>query len=439
MELMSLDLTLLKLFKHRDRIERLLRAVPKGVCSPQTDAILMDYKLYFEQHPDTKAIPIAEFLTWFKLRHPTLKPEQMTVYEHQLTLAQQEVSPEVEAGLMERLVAAETALRLAELIQEWNEGKEVDLYVRTRSLVEDFEARTHRKVKVPWVEDKIEDLLKAEADDTGLHWRQKILNLSMRPLRGGDFGVLAGRPDKGKTTMLTDNLTHMAPQVAQMYGNQQHIIWLNNEGPGKRIIQRLYQSALNLTIPELVELVQKPAPKGSTHKHMLDHMYAAAMGGRLDLIRVFDIHDFWSHEVEDLLRKIPWGLAVFDMVDNIKFGGGASNGGERTDQLLEAMYQWTRVLSVKYDRPILATSQVSADGDGMQFPTLSMLKDSKTGKQGAAEFILTIGASNDPGMQHSRFFGLTKNKLHRHGGPKDPRAEVLFDGERGRYNEPTTL
>lgn len=436
---MSLDLTLLRLFKHRDRIERLLRAVPPGVLSPQTDAVLKDYKLYFEQHPDTKTIPLAEFQTWFKLRHPTLKAEQLTFYDHQLGLAQQDVTPEQEGGLMERLVAAETALRLAELLQQWNEGKEVDLYVETRGLVDDFEARTNRKVKVPWVQDSIADLLQAEKDDSGLHWRLPVLNASMRPLRGGDFGVLAGRPDKGKTTWCTDQLTHFAPQVAKMYDNQRHINWLNNEGPGKRIIQRLYQSALNLTVPELVELVQKAPPKSSTHKHMLDHMYAEAMGGRIDLIRVFDIHDFWSHEVEDLLRKIPAGLVLFDMIDNIKFGGGSANGGERTDQLLEAMYQWVRVLSVKYDIPMLATSQISGDGDGMIYPTLTMLKDSKTGKQGAAEFILTIGASNDAGMQHSRFLGLTKNKLHRHGGPKDPRAEVLFDGERGRYNAPTTL
>jgi replicative DNA helicase len=103
------------------------------------------------------------------------------------------------------------------------------------------------------------------------------------------------------------------------------------------------------------------------------------------------------------------------------------------------MYQWVRMLSVKYDRPMLATSQISAEGDGLQFPTLGMLKDSKTGKQGAAEFILPIGATNDPNMAGSRFVSLTKNKLHRHGGPKDPRCEVIFDGERGRYRMPEHL
>ena len=82
------------------------------------------------------------------------------------------------------------------------------------------------------------------------------------------------------------------------------------------------------------------------------------------------------------------------------------------------------------------TSQISADGDGLAYPTLPMLKDSKTGKQGAADFILTMGASNDPLLGNTRFIGATKNKLNREGAPRDPRCEVVFDAQRGRLNMP---
>lgn len=437
---MSLELTVLRLLKYRDRFERLIRAVPKHVLDAKTQTILDDYAAFFKEFPEAAKIPHDEFFLWFRaFRHPTLTTEQQALYEQMLKAVQTDVGPDIEAGLLERLVAAETAYNVAGLLEQWNKGEEVDLYVALREQVERFEQNTNRKVKVPWVTTSIGELLQDEETDHGLKWRLDCLNMSMRPLRGGDFGIIAGRPDKGKTTFLTSELSFMAPQVAQMYNNERHILWLNNEGPGKRIIQRLYQSALNMTIPELVQHYQMPASKGSGFAHKLDELYANAMGGRLDLIRVFDIHDFWSHEVEDLIRKVPPGLIVFDMVDNVKFGGSAVNGGERTDQLLEAMYQWARVLSVKYDVPILATSQISADGDGVQWPTLSMLKDSKTGKQGAAEFIVTIGASNDPLLANDRYIGMTKNKIHRHGGPKDPRCAVTFDGERGRYNMPRSL
>jgi replicative DNA helicase len=121
-------------------------------------------------------------------------------------------------------------------------------------------------------------------------------------------------------------------------------------------------------------------------------------------------------------------------VDNIRFSGGTVNGGERTDQLLEEMYKWARNRGVKYDCGVMATSQISADGDGMPYPTLPMLKDSKTGKQGAADVIITIGASNDATLEYIRFIGTTKNKLRRTGAPSSPRAEMVMDGARGRYN-----
>jgi replicative DNA helicase len=432
---MSLELTILRLLKYRQRFDRLIRAVPKHALDDKTQVILGDFAKFFKEFPDVAKIEHSMFWPWFKgFAHPKLKPENYAVFDNMLANVDADVPQEVEQGLLGRLVAASKAYELAELLQKFQEGEEVDLYSGTRAIVEAFEMETNRKVKLPWVDVSIESLLEDEKNDVGLHWRLDCLNQSMRPLRGGDFIVIAGRPDKGKTTFLTSELTFMAPQVQRMYGDSRSILWLNNEGPGKRIIQRNYQSALNATVPELVEWSNTPSKKGK--KNLLRERYDEAVGGRWDIIKIFDIHDFWSHEVEDLIRNVPPGLIVFDMVDNIRFGGDANNNGQRTDQLLEAMYQWARIISVKYDVPVIATSQISADGDGMQWPSLGMLKDSKTGKQGAAEAIITIGASNEPALSSSRYINTTKNKLHRFGGKKEPRCEVLFDGERGRYNMP---
>ena len=69
------------------------------------------------------------------------------------------------------------------------------------------------------------------------------------------------------------------------------------------------------------------------------------------------------------------------------------------------------------------------------WPTLGMLKDSKTGKQGACDFMLMIGASNDPNLNGVRYLGMPKNKLRRPGAPGDPRATVNYDPERVRYSD----
>ena len=284
-----------------------------------------------------------------------------------------------------------------------------------------------RKVLNPQVLDRIEDLLKEEENDVGFHWRLPCLNRHIKPLKAGDFIVVAARPDKGKTTFAASELTHMASQVDSLYPDERRsILWFNNEGPGRRIITRNFQAALNATTEQLVEY---------SNAGTIRDQYAAALGGRGGTLRVFDIHDMWNHEVEDLMRLHKPAGVLFDMVDNIKFGGDANNNGQRTDQLLEAMYQWARMMGVKHDCWIMATSQISADGDGIQWPTLPMLKDSKTGKQGAADVIITIGTLNDPNFLNARYIGTTKNKKVRTRMPASPMCEVTFDGDRGRYNE----
>lgn len=392
--------------------------------------ILQDYGTFFKEFPEVSRIEHEPFMLWFKaFAHPTLTAEQLGLYTALLSnVLNKDCDPSLEPGILERLLAAETASRVTDLITKYNEGAEVDLYVALREEVGRFEQATNRKVKVPWVTDDIDDILKDDKEDRGLHWRLECLNTVMRPLRGGDFIVWAGRPDKGKTTGVSSEITHMAAQFDDYYGpnHGRTVVWLNNEGPGKRIVQRVHQSALNATISELIRYSQQGTIKDD---------FARAVGG-YDRIRVMDVHGFWSYEIEDLLSKVNPGLVVFDMVDNVKFGGQASNGGTRTDQLLEAMYQWARILGVQHDTPVIATSQLPGDADGLQYPTLSQLKDSKTGKQGAADAIVTMGALNDPFYSGSRFMGTTKNKLRRQGAPASPQCEVMFDGERGRLLMP---
>jgi replicative DNA helicase len=377
---------------------------------------------------------------WFNgFAHPKFTDDQRSFYGTMLKECREDIPPHVEAGLMERMVAAEAASKLLDGLMKYNEGEEIDLLVMLTQVKDEFEAAMDRKVKTPWVRDEIEDLLKDDENDVGFHFRLTALNDCIRPLRPGDSVILAGRPDKGKTSAVADQLTYFAHQVDEVFpplnaegrpdpaGKPQdkNIGWFNNEGPGNKIVKRLYQCALNATNSQLVSMSQAGTVKAA---------YAKSIGGRADRIRVYDIHDFWQYEVEDVIRNENLALVVFDMVDNIKFGGGANNNGQRTDQLLEAMYQWARMMAVKHNCIVIMTSQISADGDNLAWPTLPMLKDSKTGKQGASDLIIVIGALDD--FPDQRFIGATKNKLQREGSKKSPKAEVTFHSDTGRYGDP---
>jgi replicative DNA helicase len=402
--------------RQRSDYFKLRDLIPKANLDPKTIAIIDDFGKYYEKYPSHKDVDMTTFLPRFQAWHPGMKDEVFNQYKAVLVNTIPPADEDQRKNIMAWLSDIELATKLANIAERHNDGDVDDLYSEVSRVTDGYRQRLGLRA-IQYIDIPIGELLQDEFDDSGIRWRLDCLNVSMRRLRPGDFGIIAGRPDKGKTTFLTSEVTYFAPQLPA----DRNIIWLNNEGPGKRIIPRLYQSALNYSMTDMKE------------KHaagVLVDQYRSAVS-RLDKIRIIDVHGFNTGNIEAILEESNPGVIIYDMIDNIKgFGGEA-----RTDLALEEMYKWARERSVKYDCIGLATSQISNDGDGMQFPTLGMLKDSKTGKQGACDFQLMIGASNDQNLSGMRYLSLPKNKLRRPDGASDPRAEVIFDGTRARYRD----
>lgn len=423
---MNLDLSILRLLKTRKNFERYRANFPDTVLAGETVRILQQFGNYFKA-TEADTIHVEEFFPFVVSRFPNLseakKADMLALIrpvekDNPVGLDQQIISNALSTQLGRDAIAA---------IESWNEGGELDLGETLRSLAEEHDKALNRKVKQPRVQVDFAAMLEAEKNEEGLHWRTALIDNYFKPLRGGDFGIIAGRPDRGKTTTVAGEITFMAPQLLKLHKDEfRPLIWLNNEGPGSRIQQRIIQSALDLTISDMVGL--GPAE--------LQRRYIEAVG-HPDIIQVYDIHGFQSYEVEELFRKLNPGLVVFDMIDNIKFTGQGINGGERTDQVLEAMYQAAREWCVKYDFPGLATSQISDIGEGQRYPPQNALKDSRTGKQGACDFIITVGF--DPNMPSTRFIGSTKQKTKRQGVAPMLSGEVFFDGDRGRLRAPRAV
>lgn len=413
-----IDVQLLRILKVRKDYKNLVGSIPETATEPQTKAILEDFGDYFDSFPDHNVIDFTVFIPRFKRRHPTLTPEQWAMYLGIIRQIQLDADAGTRAGILTEMHELAFGARIARIASDFVEGElDTDLLTEITLASDRFKLDSGIK-SVDYIQDDIADLLAYEINDEGLRWRLDCLNRSMRGLRPGDFGIIAGRPDKGKTTFIADQITYFASQLPEA----RNVLWLNNEGKGQRIVPRLYQAALGLKVSEMIVL---------SNAKKLVPAYRSAIGGRLDKIRIFDIHNMHVGQVEMILENNNPGVVVFDMIDHIRGFGDMP----RTDLILEEMYKWARERAVKYDSINLATSQISNEGDGLQFPTLGMLKDSKTGKQGACDFQMMIGASNDPNLQHSRFIGLPKNKLRREGAPGDPKAEVMFKGDIARYEE----
>jgi replicative DNA helicase len=428
---MSLDLTALRMFKKREVFQRLSRSVPGRALEQRTSTILSDFGRYFAEHETVQTIKAEPFTLWFKLVHPKLSEEDVRIYAALFKQFDVDNEPSVETGIMERLVAADAAAKIADTLAKWNEGGDFDLFTSLQQHQQEFEGNLVRKRHSMQELTPIEDILAAEENEVGFSFRLECLRRSVKPLRGGDFMVFAARPDAGKTTAIASEVTHMAAQVDTLYpGENRSILWLCNEGPTKQIVYRLFQAALGVTDEQMFKLAKVPNKQFGNE---LRAQYVKAIGGRAGVLRVFPIHDKWSYEVEDILQQYRPALVVTDMIDNIKFGGELANLGTRTDQVLETMYQWNRLLGVKYDSAMIATSQISAEGENVMWPAQSMLKDSKTGKQGAADVIVMMGRIND--NPNSRYLSTPKNKRKRTGVPSCLMAEVLFDGDRARLRD----
>lgn len=414
---MNLDLTLLRLLREREQYERLARHVPEGIDA-KTTAVLKDYGAYFKANPGAARIEPAQFRTFFALQHPKLKADQMALYGAMIGEIGVPIPAGTADGILERLVSVATASKMQSILEGYDTG-DVDITPALRDLAERHENWMNRQMQHPKVRDRIEDILEEDKNDEGLRFRLNCLNEAMRPLRAGDFGIVAARVDTGKSSFFASELSYMSSQVDDLYpGQDRSIIVLNNEGPGKRLKHRFYNACLGVDTKQLIEWKDD----GSLYER-----YVEAQGGR-DKFFVYDIHDYTMSQLEDIVKDENPALVVVDMLDNVACDLGAANGGTRTDQLLEAMYQRARVWAVKYGCAVIATSQLSAEAENLPFPLLSMLANSKTGKAGAADFVLCIGRSNAEGLENTRFIGLPKNKKRRDGGVQDPKREVFFNG-----------
>jgi replicative DNA helicase len=388
--------------------------------------VLRDFESFFKSNPEAKRVAPENFMSYFFIKHPKLTEEARAVYTATIKEIQHQPAPGVEDGIRERLVSLATASKLQTLLEQYADG-ETDLTANLRALSDRHENWIARERKHPKVKDRIEDMLTAEANDTGFHWRLNCLNEALKPLWEGDFIIVAARVDSGKSTFFASELTHMAAQVDTLYpGQDRSIIVLNNEGPGRKLRHRLFNAALGENNEGLVARSKAGTVYGD---------YLNSIGGR-DLIHVFDVHDYTMGGLEDIVKDLNPAIIVVDMLDNVQADVSvATNGGTRTDQLLEWMYQRARIWAVKYDCAVIATSQLSGDADGELFPKLSMLANSKTGKAGAADAVIMLGRSSNIDLQNTRFISTPKNKKRRDGGPQDPRREVTFDGPLARFTD----
>ncbi len=398
------------------------------MVSPETGVMLQWFSLYFTTFPERQAIDHDELTSLVRLRSAGASAESLAITLHMVENLRKPVAEEALNGILGTLHELDLAGRSAAIIARYQNGEEVNLAYELQLLSSQTVRSLGQSNPASYIDASIDELLKEVADDKGIKFRRiAVLREAILGLQGGASIAIAARPDKGKTSLLADVLTDFAPQCVEFFGADRPILWLCNEGSGKRIVPRIYQAALGKDLYEITAM---------SNAGELRPAYEKAIGAPHDYIRVKDAHGMSLAQVEQVVDAMRPCVVVFDMLANVRLGK-ATAGGNKADEV-EQLWQGVRELAVLKDFIALSTVQISAEGGNMLYPPYSALKDSKTAAQGATDVILMLGSLDNPEMQTVRAISTPKNKFAVPGKQSCVQSELYFDASRCRFSDGTT-
>lgn len=423
-----MDVLLLHALAMKQRYRSLQHVVPTGMISPDTAVMLAWFGAYWNAFPEREFIQVDELVSLVRLRSANAAPESVSIT---LALCESLRRPIDEAslrGILGQLHELDLSGRAGALISRYNSGDEINLAYELNRLSAHAVRSIGQSAPDDYIDTPIGEILAEVDNDHGLKFRRiALLRESISGLAGGASIAIAARPDKGKTSLIASIITDFAAQLGSVFGPDRPILWLNNEGSGKRIIPRVYQAALQLDLAEIIRL---------SNAGELVPRYTAAVGGTSDIIRVKDMHGASLAQVEQVIESMRPAVVVFDMMANFRLGG-AVNGSNKADAV-EQLWQEAREMAVRHDFVAMSTVQISQEGGNMLYPPYSALKDSKTGIQGATDVILMLGSLDNPEAQAIRGLSTPKNKFAIAGKQSYVQGEVYFDGSRCSFNDGST-
>lgn len=350
------------------------------------DFIKVDYPILFKLFKSLPATSIAELEAKYLTLYPVLKDGDREVIRDLLKQVENaDISLESILSYLKQHLTQSVANELATASLDVGYGLkplETLLPIIARLEVGDI----MESEQIEWVTTDLEELLQEEELIGGLHWRLKVLNQSLGPLRKGNFGHIFARVETGKTAMWISEVTFMAEQSEKPI-----LIFFNEEG-GRDIIWRMYSAVTGLTYMELRNNV--PHAK---------KLWAEKMG---DKIRFIDQPALVSkNAIEKLVEEVQPGLIIIDNMDKVK-----GFVGDRKDLVLHEIYKWGRELAKTYC-PVISIGQADGSGHNDKFINESQMADSKTAKPSELDFIIGIGRTDQQGYENVRYINIPKNKL----------------------------
>lgn len=418
---MITDRTLLKIFLQKKVYDKYSHYVKYDALQDETKTILKDLGKYLEEF-DVDEVDLDKFITYFnQVRHPDLSESKCKLYNFIFNKIKDEEINEDDDFYKSVLNYFKSKEYIDKIRASVDKGLDTEVL---RELIVRYESEVKQAEEGDFVENTFENIFVKTTRDVGLRWRLNALNQSIGPVIKGDFGYVAAYVDTGKTKFLCSEAAFMAQQITD--GS---VLYFNNEGPEDRIQAQVWCAALGASKDLITANPEKALAK-----------YEERMNGDVNRVKFFDAVDFSPQKIREKAEKYNAKLIIIDMLDHLKFGGKDQAEVIR----LKNLYKEIRMISKEFC-PILGATQCDGsvtwknsqtqEAQFQRYIGMHQLDYSRSAKQAAAEFIITLG--RDPNYPNSRYVHVPKNKLDGDGNElnRNIKAEVTFDGSKSIFSD----
>ncbi len=414
---MILETHLVKALEKRENYARLSKHLKNYTLSKPVHDVATTLNDYFDNYPQRDTVDWDEFKTFFHIIKGK-KLKDATLYEGLFEQVAAITSSPVVDDVLKKLVESDYATRIYDECLGIATGR----------------AGASLDNVGPIYEQYLDEQKKVDVDDlfvpVGLHyitktatgpsidWRLEEFNVSLGPLRKGDFVAIVARPETGKTTLIAEQVSFALEELVKK-SIEGPILWVNNEEGGDKVMSRAIQSYFGVTNKDL-----------EAKKTFYEDEFKKAFGDRLRIL-ADDSGVNSINALTALIKKLKPALIVFDVLDKV-----GSPKKDRDDLELAAKWLWARDIAKTYC-PVIAVSQASETAENTMYIEQNQLRGSRTDKAAECDAIITIGRLHFDAIPNRRYINIAKNKLW--GGPRslEPyrhgRFEVEIDPPIARY------
>lgn len=419
------ELATLKLLGNRARFERYNRYLNRELLTDHVARAVNDLGVYYRNNPTVGDIDWDVFATWWKHdKHASIKTTDRQMFDLLIENVAKlpPTATDAEAVLVSAWAKAEMLTCTADTIVKARDGvlkappdEAIEKLVQEyRTTVGKLSQATDAGESVYLEQSSVEYTAN---NAVGYNWRTEDLNIGLGPIRAGDFLLVGGRPEYGKTSFIISETTHMLHRTGKK------ILWINNEEGGNRLMLRHLTCILNKT----AQVVRTDLPRA--FQAVATQQYGE---WTRDQICIRNAHTMSMAAIEALVEDQDPDILVLHRLDKLPDPMGGKNTNDV--QRLGHIALWARKMAAA-PRVVIGVIQADTSASNQLYVYDNQLYGSKTLVPAESDAIITIGAE-DP-YSAKRGIHLPRNKLD--GGPMTQDAkkhgffEVSFDARTGRY------